>query len=259
LSSERVERRLTAILAADVAGYSRLTGMDEEGTHAQLQVDGNNVDVFLGLVETHMWEVNSYMSNARAEQLGLAEVAISKALELTPNSARTHFCRASVLIALRAPERALREIELAFSLDRDLSYLHVSCGRIKILLGRADEAEGHVTDAIRLSPRDPMLGVWYGILGSADLHLGRLDKAVDRLRRAVEIAPSNEIPYFYLAAALALEGRGTEAAEACRIGRRLAPVFRISKCRAEVQSDNSVFLVQRERVYEGLRKAGLPE
>jgi adenylate cyclase len=37
LSTERVERRLTAILAADVAGYSRLTGLDEEGTHAQLQ------------------------------------------------------------------------------------------------------------------------------------------------------------------------------------------------------------------------------
>jgi TolB-like protein len=35
--SERVERRLTAILAADVAGYSRLTGLDEEGTHARLQ------------------------------------------------------------------------------------------------------------------------------------------------------------------------------------------------------------------------------
>jgi TolB-like protein len=37
LASERVERRLTAILAADVAGYSRLTGLDEEGTHARLQ------------------------------------------------------------------------------------------------------------------------------------------------------------------------------------------------------------------------------
>jgi TolB-like protein len=30
-------RRLTAIFAADVAGYSRLTGMDEEGTHVQLK------------------------------------------------------------------------------------------------------------------------------------------------------------------------------------------------------------------------------
>src|SRR6266581_3085869 len=33
---ERVERRLAAILAADVAGYSRLMGGDEEGTHAAL-------------------------------------------------------------------------------------------------------------------------------------------------------------------------------------------------------------------------------
>jgi adenylate cyclase len=30
-------RRLTAILAADVAGYSRLMGADEEGTHERLQ------------------------------------------------------------------------------------------------------------------------------------------------------------------------------------------------------------------------------
>src|SRR5467141_3287281 len=32
-----VERRLTAILAADVAGYSRLMGADEEGTHERLK------------------------------------------------------------------------------------------------------------------------------------------------------------------------------------------------------------------------------
>jgi adenylate cyclase len=34
---DRIERHLAAILAADVAGYSRLTGEDEEGTHVQLQ------------------------------------------------------------------------------------------------------------------------------------------------------------------------------------------------------------------------------
>jgi adenylate cyclase len=37
LLTERVERRLAAILAADVAGYSRLMGADEEGTLAQLK------------------------------------------------------------------------------------------------------------------------------------------------------------------------------------------------------------------------------
>jgi adenylate cyclase len=33
----RVERRLAAILATDVAGYSRLMGADEERTHERLK------------------------------------------------------------------------------------------------------------------------------------------------------------------------------------------------------------------------------
>ena len=37
MAPDRVERKLTAILAADVAGYSRLMGVDEEGTLAGLK------------------------------------------------------------------------------------------------------------------------------------------------------------------------------------------------------------------------------
>jgi adenylate cyclase len=37
LSNERLPRKLAAVLYADVAGYSRLTGADEDGTHRQLR------------------------------------------------------------------------------------------------------------------------------------------------------------------------------------------------------------------------------
>ena len=37
MPTERVERRLSAVLAADVTGYSRLMGLDEEGTLALLK------------------------------------------------------------------------------------------------------------------------------------------------------------------------------------------------------------------------------
>jgi adenylate cyclase len=37
LTGERVTRRLAAILAADVVGYSRLMGRDEQGTLARLK------------------------------------------------------------------------------------------------------------------------------------------------------------------------------------------------------------------------------
>ena len=43
VKGERVERRLTAILAADVAGYSRLMGEDEEGTLKRLGAIRSNL------------------------------------------------------------------------------------------------------------------------------------------------------------------------------------------------------------------------
>jgi TolB-like protein/class 3 adenylate cyclase/Tfp pilus assembly protein PilF len=43
LTNERVERRLAAVLAADVAGYSRLMGGDEEGTLAELKTIRKNL------------------------------------------------------------------------------------------------------------------------------------------------------------------------------------------------------------------------
>jgi TolB-like protein/class 3 adenylate cyclase len=52
---ERVERRLAAILAADVAGYSRLMGADEEGTHARLKA--HLADLVYPKIEEHRGRV----------------------------------------------------------------------------------------------------------------------------------------------------------------------------------------------------------
>src|SRR5258708_37722150 len=38
VEAERAKRRLAAIVAADIAGFSRLVGLDEEGTLARLKV-----------------------------------------------------------------------------------------------------------------------------------------------------------------------------------------------------------------------------
>jgi len=36
MSSDSLQRKLTAVMYTDVAGYSRLTGSDEEGTHRRV-------------------------------------------------------------------------------------------------------------------------------------------------------------------------------------------------------------------------------
>ena len=64
-------------------------------------------------------------------------------------------------------------VELAITLDHNLAWAHADAGFIKVLLGRAEEAEADLNNAIRLSPRDPGLDRWIGLLGIADLFLGR--------------------------------------------------------------------------------------
>jgi TolB-like protein/Flp pilus assembly protein TadD len=236
-------------------GMTAARGMFEEA----LRLDSGNVDALFGLSETHMWEVNSYLSNNRAGQIQAAEAAMARAQILMPNDPRIRFGRAAVLLAMHLPEQALREIDIAIDAAPGLSWLHASAGELKIFIGRAEETDGHVKEAIRLSPSDPLLGVWYCTLGAADLHVGRLNEAVERLQRSVDLHPAYEIGHFYLAAALAEVGRATEAARACFVGLSLAPTFRLGKLRAEAESANPIFLAQRERIYEGMRRAGLLE
>ncbi len=50
MAEERVQRRLAAILAADVVGYSHLMGADEEATLATLKAHRRVID---GLIRDH--------------------------------------------------------------------------------------------------------------------------------------------------------------------------------------------------------------
>jgi TolB-like protein/Flp pilus assembly protein TadD len=244
-----------AIWAPSVAGAREAQKLYE----AALQHDDRNVEALIGLASTHLTEVISFLSDKPAEHIGVAEAAISKALMLAPEHARAHFQRGMLLRASRVPEQALREFELALRLDPNLVDAHAQIGLMKVFLGRAAETEAAVAEAMRLSPRDPSLAAWYVSIGAADLYLDRLDQAVDRLRKSIEISPSTEVTYFFLAGALALAGRDNEAAQASAAGLRLSPSFTVAKFRRGAGSDNPVYLAQRERLYAAMRKAGVPE
>jgi TolB-like protein/class 3 adenylate cyclase len=226
---------------------------------AALRLDDRNVEALVGLAFRHVNDVRTFASTDRDEQLRIAETAITEALTLAPGNALAHFVRATVLHVSGATERSLRELELAITLDRNLASAHADAGFIKVLLGRAEEAEADLTKAIRLSPRDPALDRWHSLLGIADLFLGRLEPALDRLRKSVEMNPNLALSQFFLAAASALNGCAAEAREARNAGLRLDPNFTVARFRNEARSKNATFLAQRERIYEGLSLAGVPE
>jgi TolB-like protein/tetratricopeptide (TPR) repeat protein len=226
---------------------------------AALRLDGRNVEALVGLAFRHVNDVRIFASTNRDEQLRIAEKAITEALALAPGNALAHFVRANILHVSGETERSLRELELAITLDRNLAWAHADAGFIKVLLGRAEEAEADLTNAIRLSPRDPGLDRWHALLGIADLFLGRLGSAVDRLRKSVDMNPNVALSQFFLAAASALNGCAAEALEARNAGLRLDPNFTVARFRNEPRSKNPTFLAQRERIYEGLSLAGVPE
>ena len=226
---------------------------------AALRLDDSNISALLGLADAHIWEVNSFVSDDRPGQIRAAEAAVKKALELAPRSAAAHLGYGRVLFAMSRPERALRELELARRLDRNLAAIHGYLGQIKIALGRASETRAHVEEAMRLSPQDPLLRLWHYLIGLGEVYLGHVVRGIESLRKSVEIDPGWGLAQFTLSGALALAGLLAEAAEACAVAQHLAPNFTIAKFRAEARSDNSIYLAQREHFCEGLRLAGVPE
>ena len=79
------------------------------------------------------------------------------------------------------------------------------------------------------------------------------------LRRAVEVNRNFPTAHFFLGAALAHLGRLDEARAAVKAGLAIDAGFSINRHRAGAMSDNPTYLAQRDRIYEGMRKAGVPE
>ena len=134
-------------------------------------------------------------------------------------------------------------------------------GARKIYIGRAEEAEAHVREALRLSPLDTAAFYWLMFVGMAKSVLGRHEEAVDWLRRSVEVNRNNPPCHLFLAAALAFLGQPEEARAAVETALTLNPKASVARFRENFGSfsDNPVYLAGVDRVIEGLRPAGVPE
>jgi hypothetical protein len=96
-------------------------------------------------------------------------------------------------------------------------------------------------------------------VGLAKLQLGADTEAVAWLRRSIDANRNSPVTHFALAAALGLQGSLDEARAAAMAGLALNPTFTIRRLQASQPSDNSIYLAGRERLYMGLRLAGVPE
>jgi len=153
----------------------------------------------------------------------------------------------------------MAECEQALVIDRNLANAHCFIGIAKIDIGRGADTEAHIHEAFRLSPRDVFASRWMLVIGMAKLHLSADAEAVVWLRRSIEANRNLPLTHFHLASALALVGLLEEGHGAAQAGLALDPAFTIRRFRVGAPSNNPAFLAGRERIYEGMRLAGVPE
>jgi tetratricopeptide (TPR) repeat protein len=182
-----------------------------------------------------------------------------KVLSLAPNHAMAHCQLGIVQIFSNRAVLGIAECERALALDRNLAVAHAQIGFAKYVTGRGEETEAHVVEALRLSPRDTGANVWMTWAGNAKTQIGADEEAVAWLRRGIEANRNLPVGHFFLAGALVLVNRHDEARRSAQAGLMLDPSFTVCRYRASAASDNPTYLARRERMYDGMRQAGIPE
>jgi TolB-like protein/class 3 adenylate cyclase len=224
-----------------------------------LALDADNIEATVGKVTVDARSAAYFLINERAERLAAAEADLTKVLSRAPNHAMAHCQLGIIQIFSNRADQGIAECERALALDRNLAVAHAQIGFAKFVTGRGEETETHVLEALRLSPRDTAANVWMTWVCNAKTQIGADEEAVAWARRGIEANRNLSVGHFFLAAALALVNRHDEARRSAQAGLVLDPSFTVSRFRANAASDNAIYLTRRERVYDAMRQAGIPE
>ena len=178
-----------------------------------------------------------------------------KAVAADDSDAAAHTALAIYDLFSGRHEEARRRLQRALDLDANSEFARGYLGISYAFSGDYDAALPHVDEAIRLSPRDPLLIIWYLCKGWAALLTQRYEGAVEFASLAAEANPEFPDIYAVLAAANGQMGRvGAAQAALDQLSQRMPGLTtndeRLNRPFARLE--------HRETFLEGLRKAGMP-
>jgi TolB-like protein len=153
---------------------------------------------------------------------------------------------ASVMVAKMAIERYPNHAP---------SYSMVGIGMMH--LGRLDECVELLQRAIRLSPRDPLLGTWNLYIGMCHFLRGEFREAAAIARLAGQLGPGLPQPPLLLAAALDRDGQADEARKIVAAYLQRHPDFRAADAANFMRSEHPLCADGRARLIDSLRGLGM--
>ena len=202
------------------------------------------------------------LSATVAADIGRAEELAGKALASSPRSPLAHYAKGQVLRAQHRYDEAIPEYETAIAFDRNWVRAFPLIAQCKLFTGSIEEVIPLTEQAIRLSPRDPVIGIWYLRISQVHLLQSRIDEAVIWIEKARRAMPAHPNVRAYLAAACALNGETERAVTELAEARRLSGEDRFSSV-ARLNATWNYGVPKIRALFEatfikGLRLAGMP-
>jgi adenylate cyclase len=161
-----------------ISFYERAVAIDPRSVQAQSRLAGTLAGRALDL-----------MTDSSKADIERAEELIEQALAAAPRSPLAHFAKGQVLRAQQRFVDAIPEYETMLSSNRNLVGAIHGLGQCKMYAGSIEESIPLVERAIRLSPRDPALGVWYFQIGLVHHLQKRTDDAIVWFEKALNANP----------------------------------------------------------------------
>jgi len=158
---------------------------------------------------------------------------------------------------LHEHEEAIAKAQRAIALDPNDGNSYLAMAYALIYAGRPEEAFDFVNKAMRLDPHYPAYYLF--VLGLAHFSMEQFEAAVNSFERTLKRNPENYVPLLHLAAAYAHIGRGQEAAATIDELNKVLPMINLESLNGPYMRFKYKEQVDKDRLLDGLRKAGLPE
>jgi TolB-like protein/DNA-binding SARP family transcriptional activator/Tfp pilus assembly protein PilF len=157
--------------------------------------------------------VLSSLADDPQRNMDRANELLDRATEKAPNAYQVYYWKGVLYAASGDYEAALRSLSKCVDINPSATYAHAEIAKVLTRLGRPQEGLDDIQYAMRLSPKDPAIGLFYDIAGQAELELRHDEAAVEWFRRAIAAQPRNPSGYLSLAATYALMGDARSAAK----------------------------------------------
>ena len=237
--------------------YWRVTRQDNVVAQALLEkaisIDPNYGQA-LGVLAT------SYMFTAHmgwidmATAMAMAERSALAAIRADSEDPWAHNALGHVYLFARRFDDSLAEFETALRLNPNFWLAQGYYGLSLSYSGRWQEADEAARRAIRLSPRDPFLAVYYGIVAYAQFIGGNYEEAIKLAREGLRQRGDFVGAHRVLAAAAAMAGQAELAKSALQELRRAQPNISLAWIAANMPIRHEA---EREHYLQAFRKAGL--